>query len=327
MPDISVIIPVFNRAELLSEAIDSVLSQYSVSFEVIVVDDGSTDRSLAVARAYGTCVHVIATRNRGVSQARNTGIGAASAERVFFLDSDDILEPGALCRLMEVASQRGSNCIPVGVAQCFKEKSGVDTWTFPIIGYHRGQKIEKAAVLAQTIPNWLCLYPTHALRSVGGYRPGLQLGEDYDLNAKLVSSGLDFIATGTKVINMRVHTNARLTSAVNRNAYAERFLMYSDQIIANRRLLEDPNALRYKILLARTLWACGRASYRVGFDELGDNYINLAKKLAQHNAESGSILARSLYRFMSPRSVERCLSIIKVISHPHFRRADRGGRS
>jgi glycosyltransferase involved in cell wall biosynthesis len=88
-PHISVIIPTFDRAWVLGCAIDSVLDQTVSDFELIVVDDGSTDRTPALLAGYGDRLHVIRQANSGVSAARNAGIAASRGSLVAFLDSDD----------------------------------------------------------------------------------------------------------------------------------------------------------------------------------------------------------------------------------------------
>ena len=90
MLDVSVIIPVLNRSELLKRALDSVFSQSLPPRQVIVVDDGSTDDTIELLRSnYSSTVSVISQENAGVSRARNVGISASSHEWIAFLDSDD----------------------------------------------------------------------------------------------------------------------------------------------------------------------------------------------------------------------------------------------
>jgi glycosyltransferase involved in cell wall biosynthesis len=95
-PSVSVIIPTYNRAGMLKEAIDSVLAQNYSDFELIVVDDGSTDETPQILNSYGDKVKRICQRNQGVSAARNRGIAAASGGYMAFLDSDDLWLPGKL---------------------------------------------------------------------------------------------------------------------------------------------------------------------------------------------------------------------------------------
>ena len=86
---VSVVVPTFNRAWALAGAVDSVLAQTSSDFELIVVDDGSTDGTEALLAAYGNRIRVLCQSNAGVSAARNAGIVAARGELIAFLDSDD----------------------------------------------------------------------------------------------------------------------------------------------------------------------------------------------------------------------------------------------
>ena len=91
---ITVVIPAFNEAHFIKETLNSVWSQTAIPSEVIVVDDGSTDQTGAIAEASGA--KVLRQKNRGLSAARNTGIHAASQQWIAFLDADDIWEPDKL---------------------------------------------------------------------------------------------------------------------------------------------------------------------------------------------------------------------------------------
>jgi glycosyltransferase involved in cell wall biosynthesis len=95
-PTVSVIIPTYNRAGMLKEAIDSVLDQDYSDFELIVVDDGSIDETPQILNCYGGKIKHICQRNQGVSAARNRGIATASGRYMAFLDSDDLWLPGKL---------------------------------------------------------------------------------------------------------------------------------------------------------------------------------------------------------------------------------------
>ena len=106
-PSISVIIPAYNRASLLGHAIDSVLSQRFTDFELIVVDDGSTDGTAALVEAYDDPrVQLIRQDNRGSNAARNAGIRAARAPLLTFLDSDDVYLPGKLDHVAKAFAER-----------------------------------------------------------------------------------------------------------------------------------------------------------------------------------------------------------------------------
>ena len=95
-PKFSVIIPAYNAAATLARALDSVLAQTYAAHEIIVVDDGSTDASAAVAAGYGDKIRYLRQDNGGVSAARNRGAQAASGDWLAFLDADDWYYPDRL---------------------------------------------------------------------------------------------------------------------------------------------------------------------------------------------------------------------------------------
>ena len=99
MPTVSVIIPTYNRALMVKDAIQSVLDQTYSDYEIIVVDDGSTDNTSKVIndlRSHSGKVHYIHQENKGRSAARNIGVHAARGDYIAFLDSDDMFLPEKL---------------------------------------------------------------------------------------------------------------------------------------------------------------------------------------------------------------------------------------
>ena len=99
-PSVSVIIPNYNHAHYVSDAINSVLAQTFTDYEIIVVDDGSKDNSREVISAFGDRVRAIFQHNQGLSAARNTGITAAKGKYIGVLDADDMYEPDFLATLV-----------------------------------------------------------------------------------------------------------------------------------------------------------------------------------------------------------------------------------
>lgn len=99
-PKVSVIIPCYNQAQFLTDAIHSVLAQTYRDFEIIVVDDGSTDNTFQVASSFGGPVLCIRQENRGLAGARNKGIQHAKGEFIAFLDSDDMWFPRYLAIML-----------------------------------------------------------------------------------------------------------------------------------------------------------------------------------------------------------------------------------
>ncbi len=107
MQAISVVIPTYNRARAVVEAVKSVLAQTRLPEEIIVIDDGSTDGTEQALRTLGAPLRYIAKENGGVSSARNAGVRAARGEWIAFLDSDDRWEPLKLERQMDFVTRTG----------------------------------------------------------------------------------------------------------------------------------------------------------------------------------------------------------------------------
>ncbi len=101
---VSVVIPAYNYAHFLREAVDSVLNQTHPRVELIVVNDGSTDHTKDILDSYGDRIVAVHQQNQGLSAARNTGIRTASHDFIAFLDADDVWEPDKLaCQMARFA--------------------------------------------------------------------------------------------------------------------------------------------------------------------------------------------------------------------------------
>lgn len=111
---ISVIIPVFNSQNYISRCIESILNQKIRMIELILVDDGSTDRSVNIIRKYAkqdTRVRLIQQTHSGVSIARNKGLSSAKGDLIFFLDSDDYIEKNSLSELLKLQEESDADII------------------------------------------------------------------------------------------------------------------------------------------------------------------------------------------------------------------------
>ncbi|MCW5713922.1 MAG: glycosyltransferase [Bauldia sp.] len=120
---VAIVIPCFNSEATIGEAIDSALLQDRVA-EIVVVDDGSTDGSAAIASGYGDRVRVLTGANAGVSIARNRGIDATTAPLIQFLDADDILKPGTMALRVDALVSSGADAVVTDWQQ-FRDEGGV----------------------------------------------------------------------------------------------------------------------------------------------------------------------------------------------------------
>lgn len=140
-PVLSIVLPIYNVQDYLAECLESILSQDLRSFEVVVVDDGSPDRSLRIARRYARRdprIRIHRQRNAGLGAARNTGLRHATGRYLMFADSDDRLPAGALSALVGSCERSGSD-VAVGAIVRFNSKR---TWTPDWVpGLHSQERI------------------------------------------------------------------------------------------------------------------------------------------------------------------------------------------
>jgi glycosyltransferase involved in cell wall biosynthesis len=192
---VSVIIPTYNRARTIERAVNSVFAQTWKEIEIIVVDDGSTDQTAEVLKAYGGKIRVIQQPNGGASAARNTGIKAATGEIISFLDSDDEWLPEKTERqagLLQRTASFGVKCCVCNATMLF----GTGTITsFAAAGLHpklrEGIWTNPAEVLTTNFLffNQVVAIRREALEQCGYFREDLRIMEDYDLALRLSTTG------------------------------------------------------------------------------------------------------------------------------------------
>ncbi|WP_426757128.1 glycosyltransferase family 2 protein [Myxococcus sp. Y35] len=184
MPFFSVVIPTYNRARLLEAALDSVFAQEERDFEVLVVDDGSTDDTLERLGRLGDRVRVLKQRNAGPGVARNLGIQEARGEYVAFLDSDDLWFPWTLATYRQVLQEAETSVVMGASVRFSRLQSLVELAREPL---HVLRFADYLASAGDRTPRTACVLAvrTEALRRVGGFTSQRISGEDYDLLYRL----------------------------------------------------------------------------------------------------------------------------------------------
>jgi hypothetical protein len=167
-PLVSVIIPVWNGADFLAEAIDSLLAQNYPQLEIIVVDDGSTDALAAAIDALPVQLRVLHQPNSGPAAARNLGLRAASADIIGFLDVDDLWPAGKLAAALAWLAAHPACDVVIGLAQLMERLPGGD--------YHFVGSPD------DSFPHYIgaALFRRSVFERVGTFDPLLRFGEDID---------------------------------------------------------------------------------------------------------------------------------------------------
>lgn len=186
-PTVSVIIPTYNRVHLVGRAIKSVLNQTYQDFEIIVVDDASTDNTEGVVKALGDSRirYIQHEQNRGGSAARNTGIKAAHGEYIAFLDSDDRFEPMKIAAQIDVFNRSEDENMVLVYTGC----RSVELRSDKVRGLTRPRKrgnIHKDILLANCVGTTSSiLVKAGIIREIGGFDESLAANQDWELYFRL----------------------------------------------------------------------------------------------------------------------------------------------
>ncbi len=204
---ISVVIPCYNQARFLGEAIESVLRQTVRDFEVIVVDDGSSDNTREVAARYRE-VRYNRQDNGGVSAARNTGLSESKGDYLIFLDADDRLLPHALETGLNNLQSHPHCAFVWGHSQHIAEDgTPVASRPKPRIERHHYRELLRTNYIRT--PGEV-MYRRAVFEAVGNFDTSLQGPEDYDLNLRITRS-FPVFCHGQVINEYRVH-NASATA-------------------------------------------------------------------------------------------------------------------
>ena len=245
----SVIIPLYNKAPYVAKAIESVLGQTYRDFEVIVIDDGSTDQSLEVAKTFeNKSITIISQPNSGVSTARNNGVKIAKHPYICFLDADDWWHPTFLEEMKQLitdfpdAGIYGSGYYIVKHGQERIAPIGVPQ------GFERGI-IDYCEVYAKTLcmPLWTgaVIVPKNIFDEEGGFKSQLKLGEDFDLWIRIVlKHQVILINKPLAYYNQDVDVNNRGVAVHKTYSPVNHFIFNLDYLYDN-----EKNNHRLKILL------------------------------------------------------------------------------
>ncbi|WP_413200159.1 glycosyltransferase family 2 protein [Nostoc piscinale] len=204
-PIVSVIVPTFNRANFLSRAISSILQQTFSNFELIIVDDGSTDNTAEVVKEFTDprIKFLPLGKNYGGSYARNQGIKAASTELIAFLDSDDEWLPDKLELQIKRLQESDDPLATVVYCQGYECVEGQQK--IPSLALHEGDVFDN--LLRGWLPPTTSLFMVKrsALVEVNGFDASLPSFQDYDLWLSLASANNHFLAVDKPLIIRYFH--------------------------------------------------------------------------------------------------------------------------
>ncbi len=305
---VSVIVPVYNRGNLVSETIDSILSQTYKNFEIILINDGSSDDSLSILAAYERRfpekIRVIDQKNQGQIIARNNGIKVARGQYIAFLDSDDLWKKDKLERQLPLF-QQGVGLVYTGT-EIINEKGEtvrLEPADEALVGDIYGQLLVKNRMTGGTV-----VVTAEALEKVGVFSQDFKAAENWDLWLRICKEySADVVAD--PLIEYRVHSN-------NMSSDGQLMLDAKMKIIEKHCDLKssDPLISRFSKL------AYADYFYRVGLDHFAnERYLKASKafiKTMQHSFTYMDARERLLRSLAGPY-INRMLRAIKYGKNKH----------
>jgi len=203
---VSVVIPNYNYAHYLREAVDSVLAQTYPDIEIIAVDDGSTDGSREVIQSYGQRITAVLQQNQGVAAARNNGVAIGKGEFVAFLDADDAWMPEKIERQISAFSQdENLGLVHVAVEEINERGDAIRTVTCGLEGNVSSDllRFDRAVILG----GGSGLMVTRAVfDEVGGFDEELSTSADWDLFYR-ISSRYSVGFVSETLLRYRIHSS------------------------------------------------------------------------------------------------------------------------
>lgn len=252
-PAISVMMPVRDRADLLTVAVESVLAQSERDFELLILDDGSTDDTWQVAsRLAAEDDRIVLLRNErsaGIPAARNRIMDAARGEFVVICDSDDVSCP---TRFSAQRARLERDPSLVGVGTRFTTFRGADPESGSEPGWHWGLRDGREPFLFGS-----GMFRTSAIRAVGGFDVRYALAEDVNLAYRLAGAGGRFAIIDEVLLHYRLHPGGITSQDV---ANRERTLLRAQ--LAGLRVLHGRFSPRGYAVLVQTTLRLGRAVLR-----------------------------------------------------------------
>jgi glycosyltransferase involved in cell wall biosynthesis len=244
MPKVSVIIPTYNYARFIGQAIQSVLVQSYQDFEVIVVDDGSSDNTAEVVGGFGSQVRYLRQENRGANATRNAGIKAARGEFIAFLDADDLWMPEKLALQIRLSEARSEAGLIYGGMLLFDSTSGA------VIGYHPLSRCHEGWVMRQLYMYQFVPSPTPLIRRevferVGAFDEGVTGPDDWDMWLR-IAARFQFALVAEPVALYRVHASVAGSKSVDQYA-AEMITFFERMALRYPADLEDLKRRRLSI--------------------------------------------------------------------------------
>lgn len=226
-PLISVIMPAYNAQTYIGASITGVLAQTYPNYELVIVDDGSTDRTAKIIEAYGDCdgkLRYIRQENAGSSAARNRGMREARGELIALCDSDDVYSPRYLEAMLDTYRKAGGGRRLVMTNAMLYTDTGVSHGRELIGRAFPPHARQRAAILQQNFVPYLTLFPRAMAEELDGFDEDVIYDEDWDFYLRAIIAGWEVEYQRVPLVEYRWTAGSKTTDTEATDAAAAQIL-------------------------------------------------------------------------------------------------------
>ena len=240
LPLVSILIPLYNAEKYLSECLDSVINQTYKNLEIIIVDDGSKDNSLAIAKDYEKRykhIKVYSQQNSGASAARNKAFSHAKGEYIQYIDADDLLHPDKIRLQIEKTAEIQKNTLFFGKCEYFyNDKLNIlkrDLNIYHHNDFYAYEFLNMMWLNAEALPPLSYLVHRSLIETAGGWNEELSNNDDGELFTRVILASEHIVFVPESISYYRMDTPNSLSKDISRQAllsYVKSIKLYAEHV-------------------------------------------------------------------------------------------------
>src|ERR1017187_180909 len=301
-PSFSVVIPCYNAEKWIARSIHSVLDQHNVNVEIIVIDDGSTDKSLEIIKSFGDRVRWKTGPNQGACRARNCGLELASAEFIIFLDADDYIEQDSLAEWVAHGTDADLVFGPFAY-----EEAGHRYHGKALSSVVNSQSMVCRWLQGNFIPSCSVLWRRSFLSAIGGWDPGALRNQDGELTLRGLLKG-----ARVKVAQrgLGVYVDHERAGRVSKRTGREILVSQLSSFENLWALAQEQGQSGTQKDFARSFYLIAYEAFASGIDDIGCVALSRARQMGL-KGHLGTLTHRTLSSLLGLRNKLRVTGIVK----------------
>lgn len=309
---VSIIIPSFNRQDLIKETLDSVINQTFQNWECIIVDDGSTDQTVEVLREYQRrdprFKVIVRDRNpKGAAACRNIGVDNAEGDFIIFMDSDDLFIPECIEYRIKTIARHPEHSAWIFNTGVFKVQIGDRdvVWNRLV-----GEREDIVRFLDQDMP-WHTSGPIWRKEDMFKFNEQAKSFQDWELHLRFLASGKKYYKDENEAITA-YYRQDRSTKSISGSTYNKEQLANKIHIIYETCLAINQGPKKYDEHIVKMVFRAARQLKKFGLDEIAYDYWNKTRKNFYLSKLDGTVLTLFL-KMLSPKNEMKLEYIMRNI--------------